>query len=208
MHGLVEPTVARSRAGLRAVSASLAVLGLTALGQAAIFAATSSVALLADLVHNAGDALTAVPLAVAFLLRSARAERVAGLFVVVAIAVSAGVALAEAIARLIDPRDPSRLGALALAGLAGFLGNELAAWIRLRAGRRLGSPALVADGQHARVDALVSLGVSASAGAVALGAGLADPAIGLAISLVILRIAWQSWWTVRAHPHPHGGGPG
>ena len=196
-HGLVDPSVRRSRAGLRAVALSLGILGLTALVQAAVFVLSSSVALLADLIHNVGDALTAVPIGIAFLLRSERAEWLAGLAVVFAIFVSACVAFYEAVARLIHPEDLSHLWALAAAGMVGFIGNELAAQVRLRAGRRLDSAALVADGHHAHVDGLVSLGVVASALAVALGATIADPLIGLAITLVILRITWDSWRTVR-----------
>jgi cation diffusion facilitator family transporter len=197
-HGLVDESIKRSRAGLRAVALALAILGLTAVAQAVVFAASGSVALLADLIHNAGDALTAVPLGIAFLLRSPRAERLAGLAVVVAILVSACVAGAEAIHRLIDPREPEHLLALAVAGAAGFAGNLAAAQVRTRVGRRLRSAALLADGDHARADAYVSLGVVASAGVVALGLELADPLIGLGITLVILRITWHSWQTVRA----------
>jgi cation diffusion facilitator family transporter len=169
------------------------VLGLTALLQAVVFVASGSVALLADLIHNGGDALTAVPLGAAFLLRSARAEKIAGYLVVLAIFVSACVALFEAVRRIIDPEPISHLGLLAVAGAIGFVGNEIAARIRLRAGRRLDSAALVADGNHARTDAFVSLGVIASAILVALGADAADPVVGIAISLVILKIAWDSW---------------
>jgi cation diffusion facilitator family transporter len=196
-HGLVDPSVKRSRAGLAAVGWALLVLALTALAQTAVFVLSGSVALLADLIHNFGDAATAFPLAIAFALRSARAERWAGLAVVLAIFVSACVAGYEAIHRLIEPREPEYLVALALAGLIGFAGNSAAAGIRSSAGRRLGSPALVADGAHARADAYVSLAVVASAAAVALGADVADPLIGLAITLVIVRIAWHSWRTVR-----------
>src|SRR3954467_14495034 len=196
-HGLVDDSIKRSRAGVRAVAVALAVLGLTTLAQAAVYVASGSVALLADLIHNGGDALTAVPLGVAFALRSERAERAAGLAVVLAILVSACVAGVEAVRRLIDPSPPDHLVALALAGVAGFAGNWLAAMVRTRAGRRLDSPALVADGAHARADAYVSLGVVASAAVVAIGVPLADPLIGLAITLVILRITWQSWVTVR-----------
>lgn len=117
-----------------------------------------------------------------------------------AIFVSACVALYESIARLIEPRELGYLGALAAAGALGFVGNEIAAWVRLRAGRRLDSPALVADGYHARTDGLVSLGVVVSALVVWIGFEIADPLIGLAITLVILRITWQSWQTVR-HAH-------
>jgi cation diffusion facilitator family transporter len=202
-HGLVHASIRRSRAGLRAVLASLAVLGAAAALQTLIFVVSGSVALLADLIHNFGDALTAVPLGVAFLLRSERAERTAGLFVVAAIFVSACVAGIEAIGRLIHPDAPSHLWALALAGAIGYSGNLLAARIRLRAGRRLDSPALIADGHHARADAYVSLAVIASAAVVAIGIPIADPLIGLAITFVILRITWQSWRTVRGHDHAH-----
>ena len=197
-HGLVDPTIKRSQAGLRAVGISLGILGATALAQGAIFAFSNSVALFADLIHNIGDALTAVPLGIAFLLRSTRAERIAGLFVVLAILVSALVALYQSMVRLIDPEPLTHLWVLAAAGAIGFIGNEIAAYIRLRAGRRLKSSALVADGYHARTDGLVSLGVVLSAVVVALGAEIADPLIGLAITLVILRITWHSGLTIRA----------
>lgn len=196
-HGLVDPSIKRSRAGLRAVLASLLVLGLTALAQVAIFALTGSVALLADLIHNFGDAATAIPVGAAFLMRSHRAERYAGYIVVLAIFVSACVAGYEAIARLIDPEEVTHLGALVGAGLIGWLGNLLAARIRTRAGRALDSPALIADGNHARSDAYVSLAVVAGALAVWAGLEIADPLIGLGITAVILKITWDSWETVR-----------
>jgi cation diffusion facilitator family transporter len=197
-HGLVDPSILRSRAGIRAVSLSLAVLAVAALAQSAIFVLSGSVALLADVIHNFGDALTALPLGVAFFLRSVRGETIAGLFVVVAIFVSACVALWQTIERLVDPQELSHLGVLAGAGVIGFVGNELAARVRTRAGRRLNSPALVADGNHARADAFVSLGVVASAALVALGAEIADPLIGLVITIVILKITWDSWRVVSA----------
>lgn len=196
-HGLVDRSIMRSRAGIRAVLVSLGVLGATALIQTAIFVTTGSVALLADLVHNVGDAATAIPVGVAFLLRSFRAERIAGLFVVGAIFLSACFALYATVQRFIEPQELSHLGALAAAGVIGFLGNEVAAQVRLRAGRKLTSPALIADGNHARVDGFVSLGVVASALGVALGFDRADPLVGLAITLVILKITWDSWRTVR-----------
>ncbi|HEU4656729.1 MAG TPA: cation diffusion facilitator family transporter [Capillimicrobium sp.] len=201
-HGLVDASIKRSREGVRAVSLALLVLGLTAAAQAVVFIASGSVALLADLIHNVGDAATAIPLGIAFLLRSARAERWAGLAVVAAIFVSACVAGYEAIVRLIEPRDVEALLPLALAGALGFGGNWIAALIRTRAGHRLASPALVADGAHARADAYVSLAVVASAAVVALGLEIADPLIGLAITVVILRITRDSWRTVRGH-HAH-----
>ncbi len=202
-HGLVDPSIKRSREGLSAVGLALLVLGLTAGAQTLIFVASGSIALLADLIHNFGDAATAFPLAIAFALRSEVAERWAGLAVVAAIFISACVAGYEAVHRLIDPSDVAHLGALAIAGAVGFMGNWIAALIRSRAGRRLDSPALVADGAHARADAYVSLAVVASATAVALGFQLADPLIGLAITVVILKITLDSWRTVRGHDHQH-----
>lgn len=198
-HGpLVDPSIIRSRAGIKAVSISLAVLTVTAAAQTAIYVVVLSVALLADLIHNFGDALTAIPLGLAFLLRSARGERWAGFAVVLTIFVSAVVALVQTIVRFIHPHALTHLWWLAAAGVIGFVGNEIAAQIRSRAGKRLNSPALVADGDHARVDGFVSLGVLASAAAVALGAPIADPIIGVVITLVILHITWESWHTVRA----------
>jgi cation diffusion facilitator family transporter len=196
-HGLVDRSILRSRAGVKAVAASLAILAVTAAAQLAIFALSSSVALLADLIHNFGDALTAIPLGIAFYLRNARVEKLAGLAVVLAIFVSACVALYETIMRFIHPEHLTHLWALAAAGVIGFAGNELAAHVRLSAGRRLASAAMTADGNHARVDGFVSLGVVATAIAVALGAQIADPIIGLTITLVILKITWDSWHTVR-----------
>lgn len=178
-------------------------LGLTAAVQTAVYFATSSVALLADLIHNFGDAATAVPLGIAFLLRSPRAERAAGLAVVAVIFSSACVAGYESATRLADPRAPGHLAALALAGVVGFAGNLVAARIRTVAGRRIGSAALIADGTHARTDAYVSLAVVAGAAFVALGLELADPLIGLAITVVILKITWDSWGTVRGHRHAY-----
>jgi len=195
-HGLVHDSIKRSREGLRAVGLALAILAAAAAVQALTFAASGSVALLADLIHNAGDAATAIPLAIAFALRSARAERWAGLAVVFAIFVSACVAGYEAIVRLIEPGEVEHLGALAAAGAVGFAGNWIAALVRGRAGRRLDSAALVADGDHARADAYVSLAVVAGAAVLALGLEIADPLIGLAITVVILRITLRSWRTV------------
>ena len=197
-HGpFVDRSILRSRQGIKAVSLSLAVLTVTAGAQAVIYTLVLSVALLADLVHNFGDALTAIPLGLAFLLRSARGERLAGFAVVLTIFASAVVALVQTILRFLNPQTLTHLWWLAAAGVIGFAGNEIAAQIRLRAGRRLDSPALVADGNHARVDSFVSLGVIASAMLVGLGAPVADPIVGLVITLVILRITHQSWKTVR-----------
>jgi len=196
-HGLVDRSIVRSREGVKAVSISLAVLGIAAGIQLAIFTLSGSVALLADLIHNFGDALTAVPLGIAFFLRSVRGEKFAGLAVVLAIFVSACVALYETVLRFIHPQHLTHLWVLALAGVVGFVGNEVAAQVRLHAGKRLASAAMTADGNHARIDGFVSLGVVASAIVVALGAQIADPIIGLTITLVILKITWDSWNTVR-----------
>jgi cation diffusion facilitator family transporter len=197
-HGLVDPSIVRSRAGVRAVTISLGLLGVTAGLQALVFAMSGSVALLADLIHNGGDALTAIPLGVAFLVRSQRGERWAGYAVVAAIFVSASVAAYEALRRLMHPQHLHYLVPLAIAGLIGFAGNELAARVRLRAGERLDSPALLADGQHARVDGYVSLGVVASAIVVSFGWPRADPIIGLAITALILKITWDAWRTISS----------
>ena len=199
-HGLVDKSITRSHDGLKSVGKSLAVLLVTALLQLVVFVATGSVALLADLIHNFGDALTAIPLGIAFLLRSFKAEKRAGYFVVATIFISACVAGVEAVNRLINPQHLDHLWILALAGIIGFIGNEIAAQIRLRAGRRLDSPALVADGNHARVDGYVSLSVVASAISVGAGFDLGDPLIGLIITVVILRITWQSIQTIKADP--------
>jgi cation diffusion facilitator family transporter len=199
-HGLVAASIKRSRDGLKAVLASLLILGATAGLQIVVFTISGSVALLADLIHNVGDALTAVPLGAAFLLRSFRAEKYAGYFVVATIFVSACVAFGVSIERLVNPQDLNHLWALVGAGVIGFLGNEAAAFVRLRAGKRLQSPALVADGYHARTDGIVSLAVVASAIFVALGVQIADPLIGMLVTLVILRITWQSFVTVKNDP--------
>ncbi|MCW3015968.1 MAG: cation diffusion facilitator family transporter [Solirubrobacterales bacterium] len=207
-HGLVDESIKRSSEGVRAVSISLGVLLVTAALQAVVFVSTGSVALLADLIHNFGDALTAIPLGAAFLLRSRLAEKRAGYFVVATIFVSAAVAGIEAVNRLIHPQPITHLGILALAGAIGFTGNEIAARVRLAAGRRLDSPALIADGNHARVDGLVSLAVVASAAVVALGLTIADPLIGLTITVVILRITRDSWRTISASgPVANAGAP-
>jgi cation diffusion facilitator family transporter len=188
-----------SALGIRAVKISLVALAITALAQIAIVAVSGSVALAADSIHNVADALTAVPLWLAFALgtRTAtrrytygfgRAEDLAGLFVIAMIALSAGVAGYEAVRRLLDPVPIQHLGWVAAAGLVGFLGNELVAVYRIRIGRRIGSAALIADGLHARTDGFTSLAVLVSAGGVALGFPLADPIIGLVITGAILTV--------------------
>jgi cation diffusion facilitator family transporter len=188
-----------STAGTRALAISLTGLLLTALVQLLIFALSSSVGLLADVVHNFADALTALPIGLAFWLarRSptprytygyGRAEDLAGVTVVIVMAVSATVAAWEAVDRLIHPQHVGHLPFVALAGAVGFVGNELAARYRIRVGTRVGSAALVADGHHARADGFTSLAVVVGAVGVALGWPQADPLVGLAITVAILAV--------------------
>ena len=195
----LDPALESSTRGIRAVKLSLVGLGSTALLQLVVVAVSGSVALLADTIHNFSDALTALPLWVAFLLgrRAAtrrytygygRAEDLAGLFVVAMIALSAVLAGWEAVRRLLDPAPVHNLGWVAVAGLLGFLGNEAVAAYRIRVGRAIGSAALVADGHHARTDGLTSLAVLLGAGGVAVGWRWADPAVGLVITLAILLV--------------------
>jgi cation diffusion facilitator family transporter len=198
-----KPLDSRTRDGLRAVGLSLAVLVATAVAQALVFVASESAALLADLIHNVGDALTAVPVGLAFLLRSERAERLSGLAVVFAIFVSGVVAGVVAVDKLINRETPDHLLALALAGMVGVIGNSIAARIRSHAGKKLDSPALVADGHHAKVDALVSGGVVLSSIFVGLGLPIADPLIALVITAMIGHIVLDAWATVHRPDHGH-----
>jgi cation diffusion facilitator family transporter len=195
----IDDALEADKAGRRTLLTSLAVLGVTAVLQAIVVVFTGSIALLGDTLHNAADALTAVPLLVAFALarRAAtkrftygygRAEDLAGLFVVAMIALSSVLAAYEAIRRLIDPQGVERVWAVALAGLIGFVGNEWVARYRIRVGRQIGSAALVADGLHARTDGLTSLAVLLSAGGVAVGWRWADPVVGLLITVAILGV--------------------
>lgn len=195
----VDAALAASAAGLRALWISLAVLGGTALAQAAIVALSGSVALLGDTLHNAADALTAVPLGIAFLAGRrppnrrytygyGRAEDLAGVVIVLIIAASSALAVYEAVTRLADPRPVSNLIAVAVAALIGFTGNELVARYRIRVGRKIGSAALVADGLHARTDGFTSLAVLLGAGGVAIGWDWADPVVGLLITVAILAV--------------------
>ena len=188
----------RSRAGVKAVALSLVVLLVTSVAQCFVYRSSGSVALLTDAIHNGGDALTAIPLGAAFLLRSRRAERWSGYFVVAVIFISAMLALQQVIERFLHPSTPTHLGALLLAGVFGVIGNEIAALTRWRAGRRLDNAALIADGHHARADGYVSAGIIVSTVFIALGLPIADPIIGLLISGLILRATWESWTTVRS----------
>jgi cation diffusion facilitator family transporter len=196
-HGLVDPSIVRSRAGVKAVSLSLAVLLVTSIVQLAVFLLSDSVALLTDVIHNGGDSLTAIPLGVAFLLRSRLGERWAGYFVVAVILASALLALVEVIDRFLHPQAPTHLWALFVAGVVGVIGNEVAAIIRWRAGKQLESAALIADGNHARADGYVSAGIIVSAAFIAFGLPIADPILGLIITGLILHSTWESWRTIR-----------
>jgi len=196
-HGLVDPSIVRSRAGVKAVAWSLLVLLTTSVAQFLVYQLSGSVALLTDVIHNGGDALTALPLGAAFLLRSRRAERWSGYFVVAVIFISALLALQLVIERFLHPSTPTHLAALLISGVVGVIGNEIAAVIRWRAGRRLDSPALIADGHHARADGYVSAGIILSTGFIAIGLPIADPIIGLLITGLILRATYQSWTTIR-----------
>lgn len=195
----VDDTLESTAAGIRTVKISLLVLGLTALIQIVIVVMSGSVALAADTIHNFADALTAVPLWIAFALGAkpatrrytygfGRVEDLAGSFVVAMITMSAIIAGYEAIARLIHPQQIEHVGWVALAGLVGFIGNEWVAVYRIRVGHRIGSAALIADGLHARTDGFTSLAVLCSAGGVALGFPLADPIVGLLITAAILAV--------------------
>jgi cation diffusion facilitator family transporter len=197
--GKVDDALESSRAGMRALWISLLALGATAAVQAVTVALSGSVALLGDTMHNVADALTAVPLGVAFILgrRAAtrrytygfgRAEDIAGILIVLTIAASAAFAGYQAIDRLVHPVEVSHLPWVAAAGLVGFAGNELVARYRIVVGRRIGSAALVADGLHARTDGFTSLAVLLGAGGVALGWHWADPVVGLLITAAILLV--------------------
>ncbi len=195
----VDSALEGSAKGIAAVKVSLVVLGITALLQAVMVTATGSVALLADTIHNFSDALTALPLWVAFSLsrRKAssrytygygRAEDLAGIFIVIMILLSAVVAGWESVRKLIDPQPLSSPWVVVAAGVIGFLGNEAVAVYRIRVGKEIGSAALVADGLHARTDGFTSLAVVAGALGVMAGMPLADPIVGLLITVVILVV--------------------
>lgn len=202
-HGVVDPTIATTTRGIWAIKWSFLILAATAVLQLVVVFVSNSVALLADTIHNIADAGTAIPLWVAFVLARrkptqtftygyGRVEDFAGLAIVLIILLSALVAGYEAIDRLIHPHPVVQLGWLAAAGVIGFLGNEAVAVFRIRVGRQINSTALIADGYHARTDGLTSLAVVLGAFGVWTGYTLADPIIGLIITVVILGIVWQS----------------
>ena len=202
-HGVVDPSITSTARGLWTLKWSFVGLFATALLQAGVVALSGSVALLADTIHNFADAATAIPLGVAFLLVRrgvtkrftyglGRVEDLAGLMIVATIAASALVASYEAIQRLRHPQALEYLGAVMVAAVIGFLGNEAVAVFRIRVGRQIGSAALIADGYHARVDGWTSLAVLVGAIGVWAGYPLGDPVVGLVISVAIFAIVWQS----------------
>lgn len=202
-HGVIDATLATTGRGIWAIKWSFVILAVTAVFQVGVVAISGSVALLADTIHNVADATTAIPLWIAFLLARrkptatfnyglGRVEDLAGIAIVLIILFSALVAGYEAIARLVSPKPVTELGWLAAAGIIGFIGNELVAVFRIRVGRQINSAALIADGYHARTDGLTSLAVVLGALGVWLGFPLADPIIGLFITVAIFGIVWQS----------------
>jgi cation diffusion facilitator family transporter len=206
-HGVVDPSIASTEQGIWAIKWSFVILLLAALMQLTVVAVSGSIALFADTVHNIGDALTAVPLWIAFMLARlpptrtftygfGRAEDLAGVLVVIIILISAIVAGYEAIDRLIHPSPIALVGWVAIAGIIGFGGNEAVAILRIRVGRQINSAALIVDGYHARTDGLTSLAVVFGAMGVWLGFPLADPMVGLIITIFIFGIVWQSGRTV------------
>ena len=202
-HGVINPTILTTSQGIWAIKSSFVILAITATLQLIAVLATGSVALLADTIHNVGDAVTAVPLYIAFMLARrkqspsftygyGRVEDLAGVAIVLIILASAIIAAYEAIHRLLHPQPIVYLGWVALAGVIGFIGNEVVAVFRIRVGRKINSAALIADGYHARTDGLTSLAVVVGAIGVWLGFPLADPIIGLIITIAIFAIVWQS----------------
>ena len=202
-HGTIDPTIATTDRGVWALKWSFGIMAITAAVQLVVVLASGSIALLADTIHNFGDATTAIPLWVAFALalRPAtkrfsygygRVEDVAGVLIVLIILISALVAGYEAISRLIHPQAITQLLWVGIAGVVGFIGNEVVAVFRIRVGREINSAALIADGYHARADGLTSLAVVLGAVGVWLGLPLADPIIGLLITIAIFGIVWQS----------------
>ena len=209
-HGVVDPVLATTARGIWAIKWSFVILGVTAALQLGIVELSGSVALLADTIHNVGDAVTAVPLWIAFLFARRRAsarftygfgrvEDLAGVVIVLIIVCSAVVAGYEAVHRLLHPQPLALLGWVAAAGLVGFVGNEWVAVFRIRVGREIDSAALIADGYHARTDGLTSLAVVLGALGVWLGFPAADPLIGLVITAMIVGIVWQSAKAVFTH---------
>ena len=203
VHGVVDPSIASNDRGLWALKWSFIGLLITAAIQTGVVLLSGSVALLADTIHNFGDAATAIPLGVAFWLARrgvtprftyglGRVEDLAGLAIIVTILASAVAATYAAIHRLFHPEPVAMLWAVMVASVIGFIGNEAVAVFRIRVGRQIGSAALVADGYHARIDGWTSLAVLLGAIAVWAGYPLADPVVGLLISIAIFVLVWHS----------------
>lgn len=206
-HGIIDPEIISSQRGIWAVKWSLVGLLITAFLQAGVFWLSGSVALLADLIHNVGDAMTAIPLGIAFLISRrkptprfsygfARLEDLAGVMIVGIVLLSAVITAYESVERFYHPQPLHHLGALAIAAIFGFIGNETVALFRIRVGKEINSAALIADGYHAMADGLVSLAVLLSAIGVGLGYTWADPVMGLLITVVLLKIVWDSGQTI------------
>jgi cation diffusion facilitator family transporter len=206
-HGVVDQHLMTTERGLHALKWSFAVLAIGATLQTAVVMMSGSVALAADAIHNAADAATAIPLGLAFILMRRKAtdrftygygrvEDLAGLVVVLVVLLSAIAAAYEAVSRLVHPHPVEALGAVAAAGVIGFTANEAAAYMRIRTGKEIHSAALIADGEHARVDGLTSLAVAAGAGAIKLGYPIADPIIAIAISIAIFGVVREAATTV------------
>jgi len=202
-HGTIDPALLTTEKGIQALKWSLALLMLTALLQGVVVVVTSSVALLADTIHNFGDAATGIPLWIAFLMARkkptkkfnyglGRVEDIAGIFIVFVMLLSGVVTAYISLTRLFEPYQIQHLAAVGAASILGFVGNEAAAVIRIQTGRVIGSAALIADGYHARIDGLTSLGVLIGVLGVWLGFPQADPVVGLGISAVMFKIVWDS----------------
>ena len=202
-HGTIDPVLLTTKKGIQAIKWSLVVLMLTALLQAAVVTLTSSVALLADTIHNFADAASGIPLWIAFLMTRrkptkafnyglGRIEDIAGILIVVSMLLS-GIATAYiSLTRFFEPYQIQHLAAVGAASMLGFVGNEVAAMLRIRTGREIGSAALIADGHHARTDGLISLGVLVGVAGVWIGYPQADPLVGLGITAIVFKIVWDS----------------
>ena len=204
---IVDNAFAANEEGIRTVWIALAALAATSIIQIFIYLMSGSVALFADTMHNIGDGLNSIPLLIAFYLTRraatrrytygfARAEDVAGIFIVLSIAISAGIIFWESFQKLMNPEPLTNLGWLALAAVVGFIGNELVAWFQIRVGRRIGSAAMIADGMHARTDGLTSLAVLLAVAGSWLGFPIVDPIIGILIGVAILFITWDATKTM------------
>lgn len=213
-----DTAIVDNKLAIRTVWIALFALGITTVLQIVIYIASGSVALLADTVHNLGDALNSIPLLIAFYFARrvankrytygyGRLEDIAGVFIVISIAFSAGYILIESFQKLINPQPLTNLGWVALASLVGFVGNELVAMMQIRVGRQIGSDAMIADGQHARIDGLTSLAVLIAVGGTLIGLPILDPIVGIVIAFAIVGITWNAikavWYRLMDAVDPH-----